>query len=105
MLGSDVLVSDYASIIVDYALTGRPTVLYTPDLDRDRGVERGVYRGWPENSGLPVALTQADLIERVREALCDVRDGEPDRLIDPAPILRTLERVRTWIFEALADEI
>ena len=105
MLVSDVLVSDYSSIIFDYALTGRPTVLYTPDLDRDRGVERGVYRGWPENSGLPVALTQADLIERVREALCDVRDGEPDRLIDPAPILRTLERVRTWIFEALADEI
>ena len=28
--------TDYSSLLVDFALTGRPMVFFTPDLDRDR---------------------------------------------------------------------
>ena len=104
MAVSNVLVSDYSSIVVDYALTGRPTILYAPDLAHRREAGR-LYRGWPESSGLPVAFTQADLIERVREALRDVPGEDSEsRLIDPGPIRWTLDRVRAWILSALSEE-
>ena len=104
MAVSNVLVSDYSSIVVDYALTGRPTILYAPDLAHQREAGR-LYRGWPESSGLPVAFTQADLIERVREALRDVPGEDSEsRLIDPGPIRWTLDRVRAWILSALSEE-
>ena len=104
MAVSNVLVSDYSSIVVDYALTGRPTILYAPDLAHRREAGR-LYRGWPESSGLPVTFTQADLIERVREALRDVPGEDSEsRLIDPGPIRWTLDRVRAWIISALSEE-
>jgi len=36
LLIADVLVTDYSSLLVDFALTGRPMVFFTPDLDRAR---------------------------------------------------------------------
>ena len=106
MAVSDVLVSDYSSIAVDYALTGRPAILYVPDLARQRDIGRGLYRDWPESSGLPTTVTQADLVERVREALRDVPDGDSgSRPIDPEPIKWTLDRVRAWILGALSEEV
>ena len=33
MMAADVLVSDYSSIFLDFALTGKPAVVYVPDLD------------------------------------------------------------------------
>jgi CDP-glycerol glycerophosphotransferase len=36
LLIADVLVTDYSSLFVDFALTGRPMVFFTPDLDRVR---------------------------------------------------------------------
>lgn len=106
MAVSDVLVSDYSSIVLDYALTGRPIILHVPDLARRRDAGRGLYRGWPESSGLPTTVTQADLVERVREALRDVPDGDSgSRPIDPEPIKWTLDRVRAWILGALSEEV
>ena len=35
LLIADVLVTDYSSLLVDFALTGRPMVFFTPELDRD----------------------------------------------------------------------
>lgn len=76
-----------------------------PDLARQRDIGRGLYRDWPESSGLPVTFTQADLIERVREALRSAPGGDSEgRLIDPGPIRRTLEGVRAWILVALSEE-
>lgn len=42
MLVSDVLVTDYSSVMFDYALLDRPIVIYAPDWD-DYVRERGVY--------------------------------------------------------------
>jgi CDP-glycerol glycerophosphotransferase len=40
---SDLLVTDYSSIIFDYANLGRPIVFYTYDYESYKGVERGLY--------------------------------------------------------------
>ena len=73
-------------------------------MSRYRDVERGLYRSWPEGSGLSIAFTRADLIEWVRAALHDATcEGSTRGWIDPAPVRRTLKRVRAWIRNALDD--
>lgn len=55
LAGSDVLISDYSSSIWDYSFTGRPCLLYTPDLDlylNDRGFDTPI-----ETWGYPVCRT------------------------------------------------
>ena len=42
-LAADVLVTDYSSVMFDFALTGKPIVFYTYDLDRFRDEIRGFY--------------------------------------------------------------
>ena len=42
-LAADVLVTDYSSVMFDFAVTGKPIVLYVPDLDRYRDETRGFY--------------------------------------------------------------
>ncbi len=48
--GAAALVTDYSSILVDYAVTGRPVVLLAPDLERYRRT-RGLYVDFEELSG------------------------------------------------------
>lgn len=40
---ADVLVSDYSSLIFDYAITKRPCFLYVPDLSTYQQTDRGLY--------------------------------------------------------------
>jgi CDP-glycerol glycerophosphotransferase len=60
-LAADVLVSDYSSAVYDYAVTGKPIVLFAPDLDRYRDSVRGMYFDYEDWAPGPVALTQEDL--------------------------------------------
>ncbi|WP_194949731.1 CDP-glycerol glycerophosphotransferase family protein [Actinomyces trachealis] len=100
MLAADVLVSDYSSIVFDWALTGKPCVLHVPDLEEYRQ-ERGLYGRWPDDSGLPVSRNQAELTDAVLAALAA---PVPAQVPDPEPVHQTLKRVREWITEALGLE-
>jgi CDP-glycerol glycerophosphotransferase len=65
MLAADVLITDYSSVMFDYAVLDRPIVLFTPDWDaykRTRGVTFDLLA---EPPGV-VATTQADLIDAFR---------------------------------------
>ena len=42
-LAADVLVTDYSSLMFDFAVTGKPILLFTPDLARYRDELRGFY--------------------------------------------------------------
>jgi CDP-glycerol glycerophosphotransferase len=62
-LAADVLITDYSSVMFDFALTGKPMVFYAYDLDRFRDEIRGFYFDlFPESPG-PVVRTEEDLVE------------------------------------------
>jgi CDP-glycerol glycerophosphotransferase len=60
-LAADVLVSDYSSAVYDFAVTGKPILLFAPDLDRYRDAVRGMYFDYEEWAPGPVSATQEDL--------------------------------------------
>ena len=100
MMAADVLVSDYSSIFLDFALTGKPAVVYVPDLEHYRDVERGLYGDWPRGSGLPVALDHDELAFHLNRILgdFDVQAARREVLeVDPAPVLENLAWIRKWI--------
>ena len=100
MMAADVLVSDYSSIFLDFALTGKPAVVYVPDLEHYRDVERGLYGDWPRRSGLPVALDHDELTFHLNRILgdFDVQAARREVLeVDPAPVLENLAWIRRWI--------
>ncbi len=70
----DVLVTDYSSTLVDFAVTGRPIVFFAPDLE-SYTVSRGLYRPYAEISGGSVQRTWAEVLDRIQ----DVSEPGPER--------------------------
>ncbi|MFJ8887421.1 CDP-glycerol glycerophosphotransferase family protein [Streptomyces sp. NPDC102402] len=67
---ADVLVTDYSSIMFDYALLDRPIVLFAPDLDA-YAAERGSYFDLREKAPGPVVATEEELysvLDRLKAA-------------------------------------
>ncbi len=54
---SDVLVTDYSSSMFDFAVTGRPMVFFTYDLERYRDHVRGFYFGFDAEAPGPLLGT------------------------------------------------
>ncbi|WP_279013355.1 bifunctional glycosyltransferase/CDP-glycerol:glycerophosphate glycerophosphotransferase [Actinomyces oris] len=105
MLAADIMVSDYSSIFFDFALTGKPAVVYAPDLASYRDVERGLYGDWPLDSGLPVAVDHDELESHLQRLLGDIdaAEGRYSPLeVEPAPILDNLTWIRGWIARFLS---
>lgn len=63
MIAADMAVTDYSSWIFDYVLTGKPGLLYMPDLDVYREA-RGFY--YPlEEAPFPIAGSNADMRQKL----------------------------------------
>ncbi|MGP4095639.1 bifunctional glycosyltransferase/CDP-glycerol:glycerophosphate glycerophosphotransferase [Nonomuraea sp. KM90] len=67
MLASDALLTDYSSVMCDYALTGKPMLFFVDDWDDYRLSERGVYHDLPAIAPGPCLSTTGDLIAALRE--------------------------------------
>ncbi|MBN6051428.1 CDP-glycerol glycerophosphotransferase family protein [Nonomuraea sp. RK-328] len=65
LLVADVLVTDYSSVMFDFAATGRPMVFYAYDLPK-YSAKRGLYVDLPEIAPGPVLSTSAEVIEALR---------------------------------------
>ncbi|MGC5013740.1 CDP-glycerol:glycerophosphate glycerophosphotransferase [Streptosporangium sp. DT93] len=93
MLASDVLVTDYSSIMFDYACLGRPILYYVDDHERYASAQRGVcfdladvapgplLRDTGELAGAlarldEIAETYAERYARFRERWCGLDDGQ-----------------------------
>ncbi|WP_346035319.1 bifunctional glycosyltransferase/CDP-glycerol:glycerophosphate glycerophosphotransferase [Brevibacterium picturae] len=63
---SDVLVTDYSSIMFDYVVTGRPIIFLCPDLDIYRDSVRGFYLDFEATAPGPVVETAEEAIEILR---------------------------------------
>ncbi|GAA1846095.1 bifunctional glycosyltransferase/CDP-glycerol:glycerophosphate glycerophosphotransferase [Asanoa iriomotensis] len=64
-LAADVLITDYSSVMFDYAVLDRPIVIYAPDWEAYRMI-RGVYFDIVAEPPGAVALTLDDLVDTLR---------------------------------------
>ena len=67
LLAADVLVTDYSSMIVDFANTGRPMLFFAYDLDAYRDEMRGFYVPFEETVPGPLLTTSGELAEALRD--------------------------------------
>jgi CDP-glycerol glycerophosphotransferase len=91
-LAADALVTDYSSVMFDFAVTGRPMLFFTYDLARYRDELRGFYFDFEAEAPGPLLTTTDDLIdalvnldavtadhagayERFVERFCGLEDG------------------------------
>jgi CDP-glycerol glycerophosphotransferase (TagB/SpsB family) len=72
MLVADLLVTDYSSVMFDFAATGKPMVFYTPDIAHYGEVLRGFYFDLLADAPGPVVTTADEL----RSAILDPRPSE-----------------------------
>jgi CDP-glycerol glycerophosphotransferase len=97
---ADVLITDYSSLMFDFANTGRPMLFFTYDLEHYRDRLRGFYFDFEEKAPGPLIHTSDELIAALRhidstaeryatayqefqELFCDLDDGHAaDRVID-----------------------
>ncbi|MFJ9607181.1 CDP-glycerol glycerophosphotransferase family protein [Kitasatospora sp. NPDC101176] len=73
LLVADVLVTDYSSIMFDFAVTGRPVLFFTYDLEHYRDTLRGFYFDFEPQAPGPLVPTSAGLLRALRE----LADGGP----------------------------
>ncbi|WP_055588469.1 bifunctional glycosyltransferase/CDP-glycerol:glycerophosphate glycerophosphotransferase [Peterkaempfera griseoplana] len=67
VLASDALLTDYSSLMFDYANTGRPILLYTDDYEAYRTSERGTYYDLEQIAPGPMLSTTGELAEALRD--------------------------------------
>ena len=64
---SDLLVTDYSSMMFDYSVTGRPMLFYTPDIEEYTDPKvRGAYFDLEEVAPGPVVRTVPEVVDLLR---------------------------------------
>jgi CDP-glycerol glycerophosphotransferase len=66
-LAADVLLTDYSTTMVDFAVTGKPIVLFAPDLERRHDRGGGLYLDLAEEGPGPVTRTSEETVAALRE--------------------------------------
>ena len=67
LLITDVLITDYSSVMFDFAATGRPMLFFTYDLERYRDKLRGFNVDFEAEAPGPLLATSAEVIEALRD--------------------------------------
>ena len=103
LLITDILITDYSSIIFDYAILNKPIVYFTYDLD-EYNSDRGLYFDFSEYVYGKVAINTDELIEAIsdNELMEDKRKIFIDKFLkncDGHAVRNTCE----WIFEDNLD--
>ncbi|URM34903.1 CDP-glycerol glycerophosphotransferase family protein [Cytobacillus firmus] len=63
---SDVMITDYSSVMFDYAILNRPMLFFTYDLELYRDQLRGMYIDFEKEAPGPLARTTQDLIDSLQ---------------------------------------
>jgi CDP-glycerol glycerophosphotransferase len=67
LAAADVLITDYSSVMFDFANTGRPILFFTYDLVHYRDELRGFYFDFEAEAPGPLLATSAEVIDAVRD--------------------------------------
>ncbi len=70
-LAADALVSDYSSAVYDFAVTGKPIILFAYDLEHYRTGIRPMYFEYETWAPGPIVTTTGDLADAVGDAFAD----------------------------------
>jgi CDP-glycerol glycerophosphotransferase (TagB/SpsB family) len=99
-LAADLMVTDYSSTMFDFAITGRPLLFYTYDLDSYRDEQRGFYFDLEDVAPGPLVRDSRELVSaiadvdkirsgyaepyaRFQETFCHLEDGSAtERVLD-----------------------
>src|SRR5690606_24802187 len=73
LCAADVLITDYSSVMFDYAILDRPIVLFCYDLEHYRDELRGFYLDFEAEAPGRIVKTQAELEQALVVA---ARDGD-----------------------------
>ena len=65
-LVSDMLITDYSSVMFDYSLLRRPILFYTYDLDKYKNELRGFYFDLTKEAPGPLVTTTSELINQIK---------------------------------------
>lgn len=65
LLLADILITDYSSVMFDFANTGKPMLFYTYDLDNYRDNIRGFYMNFESEAPGPLVFNTNELIENI----------------------------------------
>ena len=71
MLISDILITDYSSIMIEYSALNKPTVFFTYDLDEYLANERGFYYDFKTTVPGPIVNTSDELIGVIKNGEFD----------------------------------
>ncbi|GHH97452.1 hypothetical protein AM1BK_09950 [Neobacillus kokaensis] len=77
LLISDILMTDYSSVMFDYANTGRPIFFYTYDLDTYKNDVRGFYMDFEEEAPGPFLFDTEDIanaLENIEDVKVKYKD-------------------------------
>ncbi len=66
-LAADVMITDYSSTMFDFAVTGKPMLFFTYDLDHYRDVQRGFYFDFAPDAPGPLLRTEAQVLEALAD--------------------------------------
>jgi CDP-ribitol ribitolphosphotransferase len=77
MMISDVLITDYSSIMIEFAIFDRPIVFFVYDLENYLSTERGFYYDFEKTVPGKLVYTSDELIEAIKN-----NDFDKDRLSD-----------------------
>ena len=67
LLAADALITDYSSVMFDFAVTGKPMYFFAPDLEHYRGELRGFYFDLEAHAPGPVVDAFDDLVAAIED--------------------------------------
>ncbi len=79
---SDVLVTDYSSVMFDYAILKRPMIIYSYDYEKYRDNLRGFYFNIFEEFPGPITENNVDLVESIQNYDCKKYRKEYNSFLD-----------------------
>lgn len=63
LLAADLLITDYSSVMFDYAITGKPVVYLAPDLEEYRDKTRGFYLDFEAIAPGPICCNNDEIVD------------------------------------------
>lgn len=90
MLVSDLLITDYSSIIFDYSILGKPIIAYAYDYEQYKS-ERGIYEGYEQIFKDGILKSEEDVIKTILHMNYDVE------------CLHTKENIRDYFITDYGD--